>query len=102
MNQDNTQTYEEQGYQPQKTSGLAIASLVLGIAGIACLGIFAGLPAVICGHMAIGSINRSQGAEAGKGMAIAGLITGYFATVVTLLVIVAFLTLSATPSTPIR
>jgi hypothetical protein len=64
---------------PMPTSGLAIASLVCGIlALLACYlwGIF-GLPAVICGHMALKTINTSTTPIQGKGMAIAGLICGY-------------------------
>ena len=57
------------------TNGLAIASLVLGIACL-CTGLCA-IPAVICGHIALAQINRSGGMEQGRGMAIAGLVIGY-------------------------
>jgi hypothetical protein len=60
---------------PAGTSGLAIASLVLGIAGL-CTGI-AAIGAVITGHMALGRINQSNGVLQGRGLAIAGLILGY-------------------------
>lgn len=63
------------------TSGLAIASLVLGILAIlsSCVyvGVLFGIPAVICGHMAIKKLNAPERADAGKGMALAGLICGY-------------------------
>jgi hypothetical protein len=60
----------------QESSGLAVASLILGILGIVlCLGPLAGIPAVICGHMAHSRIKRFGGT--GSGMAIGGLITGY-------------------------
>lgn len=61
--------------QPQ-TSGLAIASLVLGILSFlfACL---TALPAVVCGHLALGKIRRSDGSLSGSGMAITGLVIGY-------------------------
>ncbi|HUR46669.1 MAG TPA: DUF4190 domain-containing protein [Candidatus Saccharimonadales bacterium] len=60
-------------------SGLAVASLVCGIAGIVlCFGPVAGIPAIICGHKAQSEIKRSGGALTGMGMATAGLITGYF------------------------
>jgi|GEM_PF-366601 len=59
-----------------KTSGLAIASLVLGLLSIFTVGLFS-LPAVICGHIALSQIKKSAGAVLGKGMAIAGLIMGY-------------------------
>lgn len=63
--------------QPVYTSGLAIASLILGIVGVVCLGPFGGIPAVICGHIALSNIRKSDGTEGGRGMAIAGLVTGY-------------------------
>src|SRR5881397_3809211 len=61
-----------------KQSGLALASMILGICGIViCLGPVAGIPAVICGHSAQSQIKRSGGALTGLGMATTGLITGY-------------------------
>jgi len=62
-----------------KTSALAIVSLVLGIlATMLCfVGPVFGIPAIICGHVAANRINRSGGALAGKGLAIAGFVTGY-------------------------
>ena len=59
------------------TSGLAIASLCLGIGSIILCGIILGIPAVICGHLALGEIKRSQPKLEGKTMAVIGLITGY-------------------------
>ena len=60
-----------------KTSALAIGSLVLGILGLMCFTIFAAIPGVICGHKALSKIQKSDGSLSGKGLAIAGLITGY-------------------------
>jgi hypothetical protein len=57
--------------------GLAIASLVLGICSltlVCCGGFLIGIPAVICGVIAIKKANRGE--AAGKGMAIAGVTTG--------------------------
>lgn len=66
---------------PSKTSTLAIVSLVLGILSVVlviiCVGPLFGIPAIICGHIAVSRINRSAGALSGKGLAIAGFITGY-------------------------
>jgi hypothetical protein len=68
---------------PVKNSGLAIWSLVLGILGLVflvlCIGPLFAIPAVICGHIAYGRIKRSAGAIGGEGLALAGLITGYIA-----------------------
>ncbi len=58
----------------QKTNGLSIASLVLGLLPI-CFGITSIL-AIIFGLVARGQIKRSNGAEGGDGMAIAGVILG--------------------------
>lgn len=59
-----------------RTSPLAIWSLVLGVLALPTIGL-AAIPAVICGHIALGNIKRSEGAQTGGGLAIAGLITGY-------------------------
>jgi len=61
------------------SSGLAVASLVCGIVGIATCTFITGIPAVICGHMAMSEIANSPVPMAGRGMAITGLITGYLA-----------------------
>jgi type IV pilus assembly protein PilA len=58
---------------PQKTSGLAIASLVLGIFLFFPLSI----PGVIFGHIALSQIKNSAGRIGGRGLAIAGLVLGY-------------------------
>lgn len=61
------------------STGLSVASLVLGIASLAlCLGPLAGIPAVICGHMALSRIKAEPKKFQGHGMALAGTITGYF------------------------
>ena len=59
--------------------GLATASLVLGILSLVLciIGPLFGIPAVICGHKAMGLIKRSGGALDGHGLALGGLITGY-------------------------
>ncbi|MDP4624890.1 MAG: DUF4190 domain-containing protein, partial [Akkermansiaceae bacterium] len=64
-----------------QNSGLAITSMVLGILTFVACGLTA-IPAVICGHMALGKIKRSQGTLAGRGFAITGLITGYLGFIV--------------------
>jgi type II secretory pathway pseudopilin PulG len=65
------------GSQQDPASGLATASLVLGILslGLFCL---AGIPAIICGHMALARQKRAG--YRGGGIAIAGLVTGYAGT----------------------
>jgi type II secretory pathway pseudopilin PulG len=58
-------------------SGLSKWSLALGILAliIPCLTV---IPAVICGHKAISKANNNPELYGGKGLAIAGLVTGYF------------------------
>lgn len=58
-----------------KSSGLAIASMVLGISGIVTYGL-TGIIGLIMGIIALRKINRSQGELEGKGFAIAGIATG--------------------------
>ena len=72
-----------------QTSGLAIWSLVLGVLSFV-LSIFTAIPAVICGHLSLGRIRQSRGALTGRGMAIAGLIIGYFFCLSPILAIPAF------------
>lgn len=61
------------------TCGLAIASLVCGILSlIFCyMNAVVGIPAVICGHLALKQIRNAPLPMGGRGMAIAGLVTGY-------------------------
>lgn len=72
--------------RPATTSGLAIASLVCGIIGMmTCFGLgILGIPAVICGHMAMHQIANSRNMVAGRGMAITGLICGYLSLLILL------------------
>lgn len=59
-----------------KKKGLAIASLVCSIIGGWASTV--SIPAVICGHMALSKIKKDPHIYAGKGLAIAGLVLGYF------------------------
>src|SRR5512133_3008421 len=65
------------GYQSTpKTNGLAIASLVLGIAQI-FLCIIGAILALVFGYIARRQIDESGGTQGGRGMAIAGIILGW-------------------------
>ena len=58
----------------QRTSGLAIASLVCSLSSlITCIG---WLPGIICGHMARSRLRRNPSLK-GNGLATAGLVIGY-------------------------
>ena len=74
-----------------KTSSGAVWSLVLGILSLLCLGPVTGIPAVICGHKARGTIRRSSGAVTGSVMAMAGLVLGYIGTLVITLTILGWI-----------
>lgn len=63
---------------PIRTSGSAVASLVLGILTWVALPLLGAILAVVLGHIARGEIRRSPpGSVAGDGMALAGMILGY-------------------------
>jgi hypothetical protein len=59
--------------QPVKTSGMAIASLVLGLLGIVSCGITA-LIGLILGIVAMNQVRKSNGTVGGHGIALAGTI----------------------------
>ncbi len=65
-----------------RTDPLAVWSLVLGIAGFfacwVCCGPLLSVPAVITGHISLSNIKCDPQLE-GRGLAMAGLITGYVA-----------------------
>ena len=70
--------YQPQGVYPfaaapGRTSGLAIASMVLGIVWIYWIG---SILAVIFGHIALSQAKKDPTLR-GKGMAVAGLVLGY-------------------------
>jgi type IV pilus assembly protein PilA len=59
---------------PTETSGKAIASLICAILFIVP---FAGIAAVVLGHLSLSDIRKSAGRLTGRGVAIAGLALGY-------------------------
>jgi Domain of unknown function (DUF4190)/zinc-ribbon domain len=77
-----------QGVSERRTSGLAVASLVLGILGIWIL-------AIIFGGVAINQTGKNPNLS-GRGMAIAGLILGIVGFFITLFVIIAIVGAAAT------
>jgi hypothetical protein len=70
---ENPYQYQLNLQAPTHTSGLAVASLVLGLIWLCGLG---SLLATIFAAIALTQIARSNGRIAGKGMAIAGLVLG--------------------------
>lgn len=63
------------------TSGLAIASLICGIMGLVTCLFLPGIPAVICGHMALSQMAVPGATIGGRGMAISGMVMGYISVV---------------------
>jgi len=84
--------YQQYGMQPmvgQRTNGLAVASLVLGILSLPLcwlLGIPA-LLAIIFGAVGLKQINQQPAASGGRGLAIAGLVLGIVSLVIFVLLI---------------
>lgn len=64
-------------FQTRRISGLAIASMVLGLVGCSKLGVFgaASIAGLILGVVALSKINKSNGLLEGRGFAIAGVAT---------------------------
>ena len=75
-----------------RTSGLAIASLVCGLAMFIVGLTF--IPAIVCGHMGLSEIRRNPGMK-GRGMAITGLVLGYVFPVLFFIAVVAISVLLA-------
>ncbi len=79
-------TFGDGGYPTQGPGGptdqLATISLVSGIVSIvmSCCCFFLALPAsiaaIVCGVVALGKINKSEGTIGGRGLAIAGIVCG--------------------------
>jgi type IV pilus assembly protein PilA len=69
------------------TSGKATASLICGILGLTIFSILTAIPAIIFGHMSRKEIRESGGRLKGDGMALAGMIMGYIATGLVVLIV---------------
>jgi hypothetical protein len=66
------------GETPARTSGLAIAALVMGLCNfVPILNLVTWILALVFGHVALSQMKRDHALE-GRGMAIAGLIITYF------------------------
>lgn len=78
-------------------SGLATASMVLGLLGVFGGWCLLGIPcvlAVITGHVAL--VQTRDGLKSGRGQAVTGLILGYLFVVPTIIVFILFVLGSAT------
>jgi hypothetical protein len=70
-----------------RTNGMAIASLVLGILWLYWVG---SILALVLGYAAKNQIDRSGGAESGRGLAIAGIVLGWVGVGTLVLVLLVF------------
>lgn len=81
----------------QKASGMAIASLVLGIISLlflcCCPYLFGplGIVAWVLGQLELNSIKRGQSPPSGRGMAIAGLVLGIVSSALFALLIIFYI-----------
>jgi prepilin-type processing-associated H-X9-DG protein len=57
-------------------TGLAVTSLILGILACCCFGFLTGIPAVILGIVVLSRTSRDPARYTGRGMGIAGIVTG--------------------------
>jgi hypothetical protein len=81
------------------TDGMAIASLVSGIAGWFFCPIIGGVLAIIFGYMAKKNINESNGALTGDPLATAGIILGFVQLGIVLVVVVIWIIIAIVAST---
>lgn len=77
------------GYAPRRTEGMAVASLVLGIAGIIICPLICSILAIVFGSQAKGKIAADPSLE-GEGMAKAGVVLGWIGIALSILWVFAF------------
>ena len=77
----------------KKSNQLATISLIFGILGWCLLPVVGSITAVITGHIARNQIMASNGTEDGEGLAVAGLILGWVAIGLSLMVLLLVITL---------
>ena len=78
-------------YGRPQTNGMAVASLVLGIMGIAMMLFGIGpVLALVLGYQGRKQIDESGGRQTGRGLAIAGIVTGWIGVGILIVLIVAW------------
>ncbi len=75
----------------QRTSSMAIVSLVAGLMGWFLLPVLGSIVAIITGHLARSEIRGSNGSVEGDGLAVAGLVLGYAMVALAVLAVLAAL-----------
>lgn len=71
----------EESVGPRRTSGLALASLGLGLVGLFIAPLIASTIAIILGHLARRDLRRDS-TLAGNGFALAGIVLGWIGVVI--------------------
>ena len=69
-------------YAPPQTNGLALASMIVGIASLLCFGPLPAIVAIILGLAALSQMKKNPELAGGQGQAWAGIITGGVALVI--------------------
>lgn len=78
-------------YVSPRTNGLAVTALVLGVLGLTVVPLIASIPALFFADAGLKQIDRSAGAQSGRGMAIAGYVLGLVGALLALLVLGMFI-----------
>jgi len=73
------------------TSGMAVASLILGIAGLTVVPAIGSVLALILGYMAKRDIRQRPTETTGEGLATAGVVMGWIGVVLTVLAVCGFI-----------
>ena len=87
-------TYPVYPHKTNPNQGLALASMLTGIAGVllaSCFGPVPGIVALVLGLVALSQIKKSPEKYGGKGMAIAGIVIGSLTIVFYVLLIIAWI-----------
>ncbi len=77
------------------TSGMAIASLVLGIGGLTVLPLLGSILAIVLGYMARRDIRQRPDQVSGDGLALAGIVLGWISVGIAVFGLLAFGALTA-------
>lgn len=86
--------YPYPSFAPQRSEGLAVASLIVGIAGFLVCPLVGPILALVFGYRAKGRIRESGGTLGGDGLATAGIVLGYVGLVIPVIAILAIVAIT--------